>query len=92
MYKLSKSTRKDKKYMVKKDGSPPIHFGAKGYSDFTLHKDDDRKKRYVARHKKRENWNDPSSAGYWAKHLLWNQNSIDKSILDLKKRGIKVKR
>ena len=70
----------------------PIHFGAKGYSDFTLHKDDDRKKRYVARHKKRENWNDPSSAGYWGKHLLWNQNSIHKSILDLKKRGIKVKR
>ena len=27
-----------------------VHFGAKNMSDYTLHKDDERKKRYIARH------------------------------------------
>lgn len=28
-----------------------IHFGAKGYSDYTLHKDEGRKELYILRHK-----------------------------------------
>jgi hypothetical protein len=27
-----------------------IHFGGKNFSDYTIHKDDERKKRYIARH------------------------------------------
>ena len=33
-----------------------IQFGAKGYSDYTIHKDLERKKRYILRHQKNENW------------------------------------
>ena len=38
------------------------HFGWRGMSDFTKHKDPERKQRYLDRHKKNENWNDPMSA------------------------------
>jgi len=43
-------------------------------SDYTLHKDQERKERYLQRHK-----NDPKtidSAGFWARDLLWNKPSI----------------
>jgi hypothetical protein len=36
-YILSKSTRKDKKYMLEADGKK-IHFGAEGMRDYTPHK------------------------------------------------------
>ena len=77
--KLTKSDNPKKKYKVvveSKDKKKTIHFGAKGMSDYTKHKDDERKKRYIDRHKKRENWSDPFSAGYWSRWLLWHKPSI----------------
>ena len=71
---LMKSSRKEKKFMVKMDGKT-IHFGAAGMDDFTITGDEEQKKRYMARHRK-ENWNDRFSAGFWAKHLLWNKKTI----------------
>ena len=68
---LMKSSRKEKKFMVKMDGKT-IHFGAAGMDDFTITGDEEQKKRYMARHLK-ENWNDRFSAGFWAKHVLWNK-------------------
>ena len=52
---IQKSRRKDKKLDAVIDGKKTISFGAAGMSDFTLHKDDDRKERYIARHQKNEN-------------------------------------
>ncbi len=37
--KLLKSTRKNKKYMIKDDNGKLIHFGEMGYEDYTKHKD-----------------------------------------------------
>jgi hypothetical protein len=71
MYILKKSTRKDKKLMVITPYKKIIHFGASGYSDFTIHKDKKRRERYLNRHKTNENWNDPNTAGFWATHILW---------------------
>ena len=48
---ISKSTNKNKKYDVVVDGKK-ISFGAATYSDYTIHKDPERKERYIARHKK----------------------------------------
>ena len=78
---LKKSTRKEKKYMVKVDNKT-IHFGAAGMSDYTHHKDPERKKRYIARHKARENWEKSGSktAGFWSKHLLWSEPTLTGSI------------
>jgi len=75
---LKPSFKKDKKYMVLVDGKT-IHFGAKGMSDFTKHKDVKRMKRYSARHKRGgETWNKSGikTAGFWSKWLLWNKPTI----------------
>ena len=40
---LKNSSRVDKTYMVTLDNKT-IHFGAAGMSDYTIHKDDDRKR------------------------------------------------
>ena len=63
-----------------------IHFGAEGMSDYTKHRDDERKKRYLKRHKKRENWNDPMTAGSLSRFILWNKPTLKASIADYKRR------
>lgn len=83
------STNADKKYMVvllKPDGrKKTIHFGAKGMDDFTKTGDVEQKSRYIQRHKDKENWNDPLTAGFWAKHILWNKTSVQSSLADTKR-------
>jgi hypothetical protein len=84
---LRTSSRSDKKYMVKV-GDKIIHFGASGYSDYTIHKDEERKRRYDQRHMPREDWSiyGIDTAGFWAKWILWNKPTIDESIRDIEKR------
>lgn len=89
--KIEKSTSKTKKFKATfydkdKKKIRSIQFGAKGYSDYTIHKDDERKKRYINRHKKNENWNDPMTAGTLSKYILWNKPTLQASINDYKKR------
>ena len=79
---LQKSNKKDKKFDAIIDGKKTISFGAKGYSDFTRHKDEERKRNYIARHKVNQNWNDYKTAGFWAKNILWNKSTIEESIKD----------
>jgi hypothetical protein len=83
---ITKSKTKDKKYDAIIDGKKTIHFGAKGYSDMTIHKDEERKDRYINRHKKNENWKDPKTAGFFAKNILWNKKSVKASVEDTNKR------
>ena len=90
---ISKSTNKNKKFDAIVDGKK-ISFGAVGYSDYTIHKDPERKERYIARHIKREDWNKSGvkTAGYWSKHLLWNKDTLTKSIDDIsKKHNLNIK-
>ena len=83
---ISKSKNKDKKYDARIDGKKTVSFGAAGMSDFTKHKDPERKQRYLDRHKKNENWNDPTTAGYLSRWILWNKPTITESIKDTNKR------
>jgi len=62
------------------------HFGAAGMSDYTKHKNPERMRRYRARHKARENWSDPRTAGALALYVLWNKPSLKASIADYKRR------
>ena len=48
---LQKSNTKGKKYDAIINGKKAVSFGATGYSDYTKHKDEERKERYIARHK-----------------------------------------
>lgn len=63
-----------------------VDFGAKGYEDYTIHKDPERKKRYIERHKKNENWNDPISPGALSRYILWEHPDLSKAIREYKKR------
>jgi len=63
-----------------------IDFGAKGYEDYTMHKDSERKKRYIERHKKNENWNNPLTAGTLSRYILWEYTDLNKAIREYKKR------
>lgn len=91
---LQRSTKIGKKFMVtlfQNDTFRVVHFGAAGMSDYTIHGDKARKAAYLKRHKPRENWSDPFTAGFWAKHLLWNKPTISASLSDVKRRfGIKI--
>jgi hypothetical protein len=88
--KISISDRKDKKYKAlftnDKGETKTIHFGAKGYSDYTKHKDDERKKRYIKRHQENEDFNDPYTAGALARWILWNKKTLSASVEDYKKK------
>lgn len=88
---INPSHRKDKKYMAifhdtQKDDYITTHFGAKGMSDYTIHKDIERKKRYIDRHQKNENWSDPTTPGALSRWILWNLPTLKDSIKDFKKR------
>jgi Na+-transporting NADH:ubiquinone oxidoreductase subunit NqrF len=84
---LQKSSNSSKKFMVNVNGET-IHFGAKGYSDYTKHKQRSRMFRYNIRHRSRENWTKYGiySAGFWAKWILWNKPGFRDSIKDTEKR------
>jgi len=80
MYKLTKSPKKDKKFRVTLPNGRTINFGAKGYSNYTIHKDAARMKRYLTRHRSTENWTKPNSAGFWARWVLWSEPSLQAAI------------
>ncbi len=90
-YHIYPSNRRDKKYLVITDDDKKIYFGAAGYEDYTIHKDTYRKQNYNARHSVRERWDDPHTAGFWAKWILWNKSTIRASIDDTSRRfGIRI--
>jgi hypothetical protein len=81
-----KSDKPDKKYYIITNKNKKVYFGASGMSDYTIHKDEARKQRYINRHQKNENWNDINTAGAWSRWLLWNKPSIRASYSDIKSR------
>ena len=82
---LSKPTRKFKKFSVLV-GHKRINFGDDRYEDYTQHGDPKRKALYIQRHKKNEDWNNPLTAGWWSRYLLWEKPTITEAIKDIKKR------
>ena len=89
---ISKSDNPKKKYKIVltyDDGkTKTIHIGQAGADDFTITGDEDAKKRYIIRHKKREDWTKSglATAGFWSRWLLWNEKTLKASIADIKKR------
>ena len=66
-----------------------IHFGAKGYEDFTTSDPkirEAKKDAYIKRHQVREDWNNPYTAGALSRWILWNKPTIKASITDYKRR------
>lgn len=93
--KITKSSKKNKKldaYFINKKTNKIkiISFGDSNYSDFTKHKDEKRKERYLNRHRKNENWKDPMSKGALSRWILWNKPTLKSSIQDYKRRFNKI--
>lgn len=87
---FKKSTNPNKKYMaVFYEGKKKVkttHFGAAGMSDYTKHRDEARKQRYINRHRTNENWSNYMSAGALSRWILWNQKTLTASKADYKRR------
>ena len=76
------------KYFIITSTGKKVSFGAKGYEDYTIHKDSERKQRYIDRHKNKENWTESGidTKGFWSRWLLWHLPTIKESYEDIKKR------
>jgi hypothetical protein len=94
-YKLSLSTRKDKKYMVINPEGKRIHFGAKNHGDYIIWNKlrapfaEQKKINYIKRHSKlNEDWSKSGidTPGFWSRWLLWNEKTWPKSINFIEKK------
>jgi len=67
------------KFMAVFPEGKTVRFGRKGYSDYTIHKNKERMKRYLTRHRKRETWGRSGqyTPGFWSRWLLWSKPSLD---------------
>ena len=86
---IKPSTKSGKKLMAvftdKDKRSKTIHFGSAGMDDYTKTKDKDQRKRYLDRHRKNENWNNPQTAGALSRWILWgNSTSLRTNIQTFK--------
>lgn len=90
MYYPYPATNQRHKYFIITDIGKKVFFGQYGAEDFTIHKDEERKQRYINRHKKREEkyWNKSgiNQASFWSRFLLWNKPTLQASYEDIKKR------
>lgn len=66
---IKPSTRKFKKLDVFKNGNKVASIGDIRYSDYNLHGDEERRKRYKLRHEKDRH--QVGTAGYYADRILW---------------------
>eukprot|EP00965_Chrysotila_dentata_P091642 3025798-Pleurochrysis_carterae.AAC.1 len=70
------SSHKYEAYFVLDDDSKKTtRFGARGYDDYTMHKDKNRRERYWLRHVKDLHTNDPTRAGYLSLFILWGEET-----------------
>lgn len=87
--KIKKLKSGKKKYEITFEKNGKIikrKFGALGMSDYTIHKNINRRNNYIKRHLKDLKTNDPTRAGYLSMYLLWNKKTFKSSLNDFKKR------
>lgn len=74
-----KSDREGKKYMAKftlgDDKQKTVHFGSATSQTYLDHKDPKKRENYIKRHRVREDFNDPKTAGSLSRWLLWGDST-----------------
>ena len=89
---IEKATAKNKKFKAiffddQGKKLKTVQFGSAGMSDFTIHKDKERRARYRKRHKKDLDTKDFKRAGYLSYYILWGDSSdLQTAIKDYKSR------
>ena len=86
LYHPYKSDKPGKKYYIITNSGKKVYFGQASASDFTHHRDEQRKQRYVDRHKSNETWSKSGidTAGFWSCWLFWNKPTIKESYENIK--------
>jgi hypothetical protein len=87
-YHPYKSDEPGKKYYIITNDNKKVYFGAAGMSDFTIHKDEQRRERYINRHKNsNEIWSKSGidAAGWWSLKYLWSYPTKEEAYNHIKK-------
>ena len=64
-----------------------VPFGAVGYQDYTQHKNPLRRANYLSRHRSREDWNNPKTAGALSRWILWGDStSLQRNVASFRRR------
>jgi hypothetical protein len=96
--KLQEANDKKHKYRaifmdLKTNREKRVSFGAKGYNDYLIYNKittkeeaDKHRERYIKRHDKREDFENPITAGSLSRYILWNKTTIGDSLRDYLKR------
>jgi len=98
LHGIKKSEKPDKRYKAKfcmcdkfdackGSNTKTIHFGQKGGETYVDHCDKEKRKAYLARHRVRENWNEPDTAGALSRWVLWGEScSLARNISAFRKK------
>lgn len=78
------SNRANKKYMVTFNDGTKVHFGNDNYSDFTEHKDYERRRLYRLRHQ-HDKLDNPKAPGALSWYILWSLPNLNDGIRLYKK-------
>ncbi len=89
---VKRSTRPGKKLMAVFDDGTATHFGAAGYQDYTTYAARDpaearrKRRQYIARHARGEDWRDPRAAGTLARYVLWERPTVEAAVTAYRRR------
>jgi len=89
---ITPSSNRNKKFDAVIDGKKTISFGASGYSDYTKHKDPQRKEAYISRHSK-EDWSKSNiaSPAWMSRYILWEKPTLKGAVDNANKKYKDVK-
>ena len=81
------SPRKTKRFMAIFENGKKTHFGLEGGSTYIDHNDPKKRDAYIARHRVRENFEDPYTPSSLSRFVLWGPHkTLSKNIEFFKKR------
>lgn len=84
---LERATDGKHKWVAVFDDGTRTAFGAKGYEDYTQHKNPLRRANYLSRHRANETWSNPKTAGSLSRWILWGDStSLDANLRSFKRR------
>ena len=93
-FQIFESPNKHKKYMViifnDFNKIKTIHFGDSRYKDYIEYNKidkqlaEERRRLYINRHSKNENFNDFLTASFWSLNILWKYPTLKEAIANIK--------
>jgi len=87
---IKKSSKPEKKlqavFTLDNGRKRTTHFGQAGAPDYTKTRNKERRRLYLSRHRLREKWGSPMTAGALSRWILWNKETRAASISDYKRR------